>query len=203
MFQNRIVVFSFLLIVSLLSIVSCSPAKEKREVALYNNYCGSCHLAPAIQDLPRHIWETEVLPEMGARMGIRDTSYNPYKGISLTEQGFILKTNIYPYQPLLPEEDWNLLKAYILKLAPDSLPVAKTGQPVKEQQQFKSHPISLDTIPGTLITFLEFDKKHNSVLTGDLYGNLYSHKVTEKKSEFLKRYGSGLTAYSEQGGVGG
>jgi hypothetical protein len=138
---------------------------------------------------------------MGARMGIRDTNYNPYKGISLTEQGFILKTNIYPYQPLLPEEDWNLLKAYILKLAPDSLPVAKAGQPVKEQQQFKSHPISLDTIPGTLITFLEFDKKHNSLLTGDLYGNLYSHKVTEKKSEFLKRYGSGLTAYSEQGGV--
>jgi len=101
---------------------SCTPSKEKRAAKLYTTHCASCHELPNIQDLPKHIWDEGILPEMAARMGIIYDGNNPYIGLTFKEQGSRMKSGVYPSRPLISMTDWENLKNYILTLAPDSLP---------------------------------------------------------------------------------
>ncbi len=178
---------------------SCSLNREKKEVVLYQNHCGSCHLAPEINTLPKHIWESEILPDMGARMGIRDSVYDPYKDVSLAEQGAMMETGIYPFNPIIPLTDWDLLKRYILELAPDSLPAQESKVQPKELEQFATKPISLDNQEGTFITYPEFNRQNNEVLTGDMRGNLYSYNYKTDSSTFQKSFRNPITSYTQKG----
>ena len=76
---------NFIYIISVIALFSCE-SKEKKAIALYNSYCASCHVLPAIENLPKHIWEEGVLPDMGARMGIYDSTYDPYEKVSRMEE---------------------------------------------------------------------------------------------------------------------
>lgn len=177
---------------------ACSLKKEKKEVTLYNHYCGSCHMLPNINDLPKHIWESEILPDMGARMGIRDSLYDPYKDVSLAEQGAMIETGIYPYKPIIPITDWDLLKRYILELAPDKLPKQEAREQPKELEQFAAKPISLDNQEGTFITYLEFNKQTNEIRTGDMRGNLYSYNYKNDSTTFQKSFRNPITSYTQK-----
>ncbi|MEA1785333.1 VCBS repeat-containing protein [Arenibacter sp. GZD96] len=177
--------------------ISCSSPKEKRAVALYQNYCGSCHVLPAIDALPETIWESAILPEMGARLGVKDASYNKFKGVSFHEQGLILQAGVYPYAPLISESDWHLLKNYVLTLAPDTLEAVKAGVASKELVLFKPQPINLDSTKGSLLTFMEYNKPFKVLLTGDLRGNLRSYDFTTKQTNTLiSNMRSGITAHT-------
>ncbi|NNE77797.1 MAG: VCBS repeat-containing protein, partial [Pricia sp.] len=87
--------FILLLFLSLITI-SCKKNEEKRQVQLYTTYCASCHIAPKIDALPRHLWSEKVLPEMAARMGIQDSTNDPLKGLSMREQAAVLSSGVYP-----------------------------------------------------------------------------------------------------------
>ncbi|CAM4378426.1 FG-GAP-like repeat-containing protein [Zobellia nedashkovskayae] len=175
--------------------VSCSPSPEKKAAVLYNTQCAACHLLPAIEDLPKHIWQNGVLPDMAARMGIKDSTVNIFKNVSFREQHAILKSGIYPNRPSLTLEDWNLLKNYIISLAPDSLPSSINLNDYSELVQFTSKPIKLDSIPGTFITFLQFDNLNHSIITGDLNGNLVSYNFNKGEARTLINAGSAITGY--------
>ncbi len=88
-------IFSALSIFFLLLGVSCSNSGETKGKALYETQCANCHMLPDIQDLPKNLWKDRVLPEMGARMGIRDSAYDPYKGYSFEEQYAMIQSGIY------------------------------------------------------------------------------------------------------------
>ncbi|MGS0527531.1 hypothetical protein ACU8V7_22460 [Zobellia nedashkovskayae] len=155
-------------------------------------------MLPAIEDLPKQIWQNGVLPDMAARMGIKDSTVNIFKNVSFREQHAILKSGIYPNRPSLTLEDWNLLKNYIISLAPDSLPSSINLNDYRELVQFTSKPIKLDNIPGTFITFLQFDKLNHSILTGDLNGDLVNYNFNKSESHTLINAGSAITAYSKK-----
>ncbi|PCJ97125.1 MAG: hypothetical protein COA50_05660 [Flavobacteriaceae bacterium] len=182
-------------------IISCSSKKkEKKEVALYNTHCASCHIAPAIEDLPRNIWEDEILPEMGARLGIRENGYSPYAGLPFGEQSAIIESGIYPSKPLMPLEDWALLKKYILSLAPDTL--QNDGIKLSEElTQFTPNPISLDQTKGTLFTFMEYNEAKYKLVIGDLSGGIAAYDFSSKEIVPMGGFGNGITSIIEKEGT--
>jgi hypothetical protein len=184
-------------ILFLIAICSCG-SREKKAVALYESYCSSCHLLPAIENLPKHIWEQGVLPEMGARMGIRDSIYDPYEKVTRMEKFAIVESGIYPEKPIIDIKDWNLLKEYILKMSKDSLNNQNVIAPGKEVSQFKLAPIILDSTKGALITFLEYDSLQKKIITGNLNGKLIHYDPITKQVTKTERTENAVTSYSKK-----
>ena len=177
-------------------IISCGSPEVSREETLYNAYCAMCHVAPSIDDLPRHLWKDKILPEMGARMGIRENGYNPMAGLSFKEMEAVMQSRIYPQTPIIPQDDWQMLKTYILGLAPDSLrPHAPS--PSSALTQFNVTPVTLDDQPGTYITFLEYDKGRSLLSYGDIRGSLLSYDFAEEEASPIGRFPSAITAYTD------
>ena len=182
----------------LLSIASCSSPTTKKQVALYEQHCASCHLAPSIKHLPKNIWETKILPDMAARMGIKEAGYNPMDGLSFEEMEATIKTGIYPLRPTLSKEDWNLLKEYIVSMAPDSLEAINRTYQSQELNQFKTRSISLDSAQGSFITFLEYNQADQNVLVGDMNGNLLAYDYQKQISTNLGQFHSPIVAYTKK-----
>ncbi len=187
-------------IILLFSIVlfSCNSDKEKEAIVLYENYCASCHIAPSIQSLPKHLWQNGVLPEMGARMGVRDTSYSPYKGLSFNEQEAMLKTGIYTLAPIITKEEWGLLKEYIIREAPDSLIMPKKEITNKSLNGFVPTPISFDAISSALFTYLNIEKSTGMIKLGDMKGSLLTYDFIKDSLVINGNYSRPITAYNKK-----
>ena len=181
------------LAVCLSLIGSCAREKRPKEVVLYETYCASCHLAPAIESLPKNIWEENVLPAMGARMGVKTPGYHPYRKLPFPEQLAILKTGIFPDRPIIDSADWETLKHYILEMAPDSLLGTAPQITSTPLQQFEIKPIALDSVNGSLLTFLKIDEANGTVLTGSQNGELKAYDIQNQKSEVLGYFDWGIT----------
>ncbi|WP_300027968.1 FG-GAP-like repeat-containing protein [uncultured Maribacter sp.] len=183
----------FIYTVLLCSVLSCNTENRSKEVVLYKTYCASCHLAPNINDLPKHIWKDNVLPEMGARLGIITAEHHPYYQHSFDEQIAIIKTGIYPSRPIIKQEDWNLLVEYIVSMAPDSV----INNPVTIENatlsQFIAKPVALDSVKGNLYTFLKIDTLHHKILAGNRRGALSAYNLETGKNELLGNFNLAIT----------
>ncbi len=156
-----------------ISLQSCQTDEPSKGEVLFNQQCARCHIAPDIKDLPYDIWEKNILPDMGARMGLQTPDYDPYKGYSYEETLAMMATNTYPKKPVITNEDWNTLKEYILSRAPDSLrrtePLPKLSM---ELEKFDAVPVRLDNNPGSLITYLEYMNDGDKMAIGDIQNQL-------------------------------
>lgn len=185
----------------IVSFYSCLKTKEEKAITLYNSYCSSCHLLPEIHDLPKDIWETEVLPDMAARMGLKDSAYNPFEKVSRTEKMAIMKSGIYPENPIISLEDWSLLKDYIISIAPDSLNNDAVIAPQKELNSFIPVPVMLDSIKGALITYMEYDSVNGKIVTANLNGKLIEYDANNNNVTHVERTENALTSYSKKGTI--
>ena len=173
--------------------VSCTTKKKPKGEVLYETYCASCHKVPDIKDLPKDIWENNVLPAMAARMGIISAENHPYHKLPFPEQTAILKTGIYPYKPIIDLKDWELLKKYIIDLAPDRIPNNTNSINSSPLTQFISEPITLDSAKGSYYTFLKIDTTDNSILTGSRYGELTAYDLKSKKNNLVGYFDKAIT----------
>lgn len=143
-------------------ILSCGTNKEDRGKKLATTYCASCHLFPEPDILEKSIWENSVLPEMAARMGQVDI-FNKLASFSQEELNEKLNHGIYSDKPYLSEEDWELLKNYILSQAPvKSLPQEnKLPIDTSNNDLFKTiiRPSKLDLYGNTTSIWIENGKK--------------------------------------------
>ncbi|MFP2995136.1 VCBS repeat-containing protein [Spongiivirga sp. MCCC 1A20706] len=190
-----------LLFIAMLFLACQQSNQIKKQEALYKLHCASCHVAPSIQSLPKNIWAEAILPDMGARMGIKDSSYNPMKGLSFRDQEAVLKTGIYPLKPIIGAEDWALLKSYIIDNAPDSLVSTAPEVDTSTLTSFETIPISLDKNPGTFITYLEYDKEKNTLKNGTIMGGLFEYDFASKKNERLGNFETGVVDYDEKDSI--
>lgn len=200
MFQTTPKIF-LLGITMLLFLNSCTESEEQRQVRLYTNYCASCHLTPDLNALPKHLWKSKVLPEMGARLGIRDPENHPYRNLPFAEQAAVIKTGIYPERPMITPEDWELLQAYILTTAPETMPkdtVVKSSNPLT---QFAVTPMVLDSSKGSLITYLKLDTLKNSIITGTVRGRLTEFGLENQKSTPIARFNGPISDFTEVNGI--
>jgi len=203
MYKNQVIKsFKILWYILFLISLSCSTPKRQKGAKLFNTYCSMCHITPSIQDLPKNIWINKILPDMGARLGIRDSSYNPFKGLSFPQIDAINHTGVYPYKPIIQKKDWALLKEYVIKLAPDSIRKPKITTPSRELSLFSTNPISLDSAKGTAITFLHYDNNNKKLLYGDFLGRLAKYDFIKKKSYPIGQFGSAITDYTETNNIG-
>jgi len=178
--------------------ISCSSPIEKKQITLFKTHCASCHILPNIDDLPKEIWDSKILPDMAARMGIKDGNYSPLKGFSYKEMEAIMASNIYANRPYMNKEDWLLLKNYIIGLAPDSLTTSNYKNTSSELKQFKATPRSIDSTNGTLITYLHYDKKDKKLWLGDLQGNLLSYDFFKNRTKHLQKFESAIVDYTKK-----
>ena len=164
---------------------------------LYENRCAGCHLVPDIQDVPKRLWKNEVLPEMGRRMGVRDSTYNPYKGHSFDEQYAMIQSGVYNVAPSISAEDWKLMVNYIVSNAPDSLPQIDKVRRIKNITQFSPLRVNIDSAEGSLTTFIEFNPKKDKLVAADLQGRVFEYDAV--KNEVKQRFavGNAITALSE------
>ena len=142
----------------LLLFFSCAPEPERKEEVLYRQYCASCHMAPKIEELPKEIWKKSVLPDMISRMDIKEMYQNPQQA----------KTG---FRPTIALADWTALESYIVSLAPEQLPET----PLPEQElllDFEPRTLVLDDQNGAFYTFLEYDTIQNSLIAGDISGQV-------------------------------
>ncbi len=159
--MKKITALAFLIISFTLSL-SCGTNKEDRGKMLAETYCGSCHLYPDPNILDKATWENGVLPEMGIRMGQLD-NFNKLASFSQDELLEKINHHIYSDKPYMSQEDWELLKAYILSKAPEKPLAQKNKIPIdtNESNLFKTiiKPSKLDLYGNTIsITLKEGEK---------------------------------------------
>jgi len=195
-FMNSRILFYLLILFSVFGI-SCSNTDYKEGKALYEVQCASCHLAPDIQDLPKHLWREKVLPEMGARMGVRDSAYDPYKAYSFEEQYAMIQSGVYNVAPSISIQEWRMLVDYVVSNAPDSLGPNDRIRNTKSIDQFSTHPVNIDSAKGSFITFLDFDAKKAKTITADIRGRVFEYDAINKKKEQRFALGNAITAFSE------
>jgi hypothetical protein len=191
-------VYKITLPLLVLIFISCAPDTSKKGKVLYQAHCTRCHLLPSIDDLPKEIWETKILPEMGARMGIRDSTFNPFEGLAFNQKDAINQTGIYPIIPTISKKDWQLIKNYIVSQAPDFLPSIDNSQISNELSQFSPKPISLDNVEGSTYTFLQYNDIQEKLLTGDLSGNLFKYDFSDNKISSMGNFGSAVVDYTKK-----
>ncbi len=183
--------------ISALLLASCSRTKKASQEAQYQTYCGSCHLTPKIDELPKAIWQQNILPNMAARLGLKTNNYNPFQGLSYEEMEATIRSGIYPPKPLIDYENWAAVESYILELAPDSLP--KINYPeFGEITLFKPRAINLDDAPGALITYLGFDETSAQTLAGTLNGELLAYDFVNNQAQLLDTYDRPIVDYTSR-----
>ena len=190
----------FCLLLMCLIIQGCDRKSGSKQELLYTTHCGSCHLVPEINSLPRNIWEKNILPDMAARMGIAMEGYNPYRGLSFDEMEATMRTGIYNVKPVLKTEEWNALKEYILSKAPESLPpIPLTALGTLEG--FRLRSIALDSLPGSRnITYLKNNDEENYLLYGDLSGQVHKYYWDKGEDELQEAFRHPVVSYSEPAG---
>ena len=195
----RVRITSFLCIAVSLLLVSCGQRKASQENN-YQVYCGSCHIPPEIDELPKEIWKQNILPNMAARLGIKTNNYNPFAGMSYEEMAATIRTGIYPPNPIIPLEEWQDLEQYILRLAPDSLP--DISYPKFEQiTGFDFTTVNLDNAGGSFITYLGYDKKNNQTLAGTINGELLAYDFVSSQIRVLDTYERPIVDHTYREGI--
>ena len=97
---------------------------------LAERYCGSCHLLPSPELLDKPTWELEVLPKMGAYLGIGVSDHLKNRVESGIER-MLLDKNIFPKESMISKIQWDSLTAYYLAKAPSRMKVV-TSEKIEE-----------------------------------------------------------------------
>ncbi len=181
----------------LLLVASCSNSENKKGKLLYETRCAGCHLAPTIQDIPKRLWKNEVLPDMGARMGVRDSTYNPYRGFTFEEQYAMIKSGVYQVAPSISVEDWKLLVDYVVSNAPESLQQIEKVRSIKDITRFSPLRVDIDSAKGSLTTFIEFNPKKDKLIAADLRGRVFEYDAVKNEVKQKFTLGNAITALSE------
>ncbi|THH40075.1 FG-GAP repeat domain-containing protein [Neolewinella litorea] len=166
--MRKLPLYGFLLGLGVLALGRCTPEPNARE--LVARHCGSCHLAPTPESLPRAVWEKRVLPEMGARMGMRTLGYDPAGQLSPEEYDLAVAHGFYPDVPVVSYDDWTAIRNYILERAPDILPAPPLLR-LDSLPGFAPHPLDVDGKGGSLVSFLGYGP--GGLAIGDGYGRLH------------------------------
>jgi hypothetical protein len=117
----------------------------------------------------------------------------------MDEQYSILQSGAYPSTRLIDPVDWKLLRDYIITNAPDSLPGQKEERQTAALSQFLPRPMALDSLAGTLISFMDLRDNNSTLITGEVSGQLSSYDFTTGETTSLGRFGNGVTSVNGSG----
>ncbi|WP_194530216.1 FG-GAP repeat domain-containing protein [Zobellia roscoffensis] len=151
--------------------------------------------------MPKNLWRDQVLPEMGARMGISVSDYNLLGGFSFQEQHAILNSGIYSVKPQTSLEDWKLLNEYIISVAPDSLKNNQYQIQVAELSNFEFSPVDVDSSDGSSIMFAKFDTVKNKLNIADTRGRVFEYDKEDKSLKKLLNGSGPISSFIENDSI--
>ena len=136
-------------------------SEEPAGAALAAAWCGGCHIAPAPSALDRATWTRNVLPEMGARLGIfefRGRRWRPDP---------TLPADVYPAKPLLPLADWaKIFDHYRNGASAERRPPAPPPERTTTRFAIRLPPARTDGEPAAATAVL-VDEAGGRILVGD------------------------------------
>ena len=195
-------ILNFIIALFFLSLTSCDKleriSNEEKGAEIYTMHCGRCHIAPDVKDLTKEYWVKAILPEMAARMGIQDGNFKRYEGMQFEEMEIVHNSGVYPSMPILKQEDWNLLKEYILNIAPDSLRAIVYQDSLTPQTRFKPRTFAIDETPGSYFTMLKYQKDGNKFWTGDISGKILEYKFGSETASIIHTAQNAVVDYIEK-----
>lgn len=110
-----------LLLIGVILIGGCGLSGQRTGEQLAQTYCASCHQYVSPSLLPKAVWKNDVLPHMGARMGMSNDPDTLYKDYNMMEALQVKSASVFARQPYMSEEDWQKIQDYIISQAPDTL----------------------------------------------------------------------------------
>lgn len=156
-----------IIICSACSLLTWACGRVDKGEVLAKRHCSTCHAFTDPSLLNKKTWGSGVFPEMAYRMGL-DLSRLPIT--TKDELNEILKT--IPPAPGVTNEEWNLIREYFVKNAPDTL----TSPAVKEFLPLSQFTPSVARLPvdnGKMITMIRFDENQNNFFIGTRKGKVY------------------------------
>lgn len=195
--QYACILFS---LISIFLFFSCQGEQRNpsSKAVQYTNYCGSCHLTPDPKNIPKEIWQNNVLPEMAARMGYRYDDYDPYQYKSPDEKLHINLSNGYPEKPIIDSITWWEIHNYITSLAPNSIPVDLTRKTRnKYLTQFSTRIVDIPELIVPIITHIQFDTLKHQFTIGDATGSTYQW-TNSNATAVTEKFNSALTSYHQK-----
>lgn len=139
--------------------------------SLAHVYCSACHLFPEPALLPKAIWEKNVLPAMGQRLGLGN-DLGLYRNIPPQDIAALLRADIYPDKALITKKDWLKIRAYYQTQAPDSL-ARPPLIPVSKLTHFKIYPLPLNQGRYALTTLVKYEPATHELFIGDQRNKLF------------------------------
>jgi hypothetical protein len=128
---------------------------------------------------------------MGARLGIRDSAYNPYGRLGYDEQMAWMQLGVYPNQPQIESEAWEALKHYVLAKAPQKWETIET-ETWPETSQFTARPIrTKQYLPN--ITFLDVQPQAEQLIAGSMDGQLIAYDLKTQTDRVMAKLPSATT----------
>jgi len=157
---------------------ACETTEQKEE-RLAKNQCGSCHAFPEPSLLRKGTWEQGVLSQMRFRMGFEDLTVLA----DLSEGDMPIVLHSRPATPMISEADFEAIKNYYLRNAPDSLTIPAPDR-VDTLRQFEAHAVRLPIANRGMVTMIRMDSSRNELFVGDRFSNLYQldHNFTVQDS---------------------
>ncbi len=164
-FKSFLVYIFFLLKSGIFLLSGCGQTEE----ATYNHYCGSCHLIPAVNSLPRDVWMNSVLPNMGTRMGVKIEGDDRISN-RRSDLQYAVESRFYPEEQLIPMGHWEKILAYVSENAPKELLYPVYGD-LETIEFFNPIPIILDTTNAAFTTsvFIKDDQLNIGTINGAYY----------------------------------
>lgn len=150
---------------SLFTFTACKTRSQEERVAQL--YCSSCHAFPDPTLLDKKTWENDVLPQMAFKMGF--TNSELLSKIPANDLPAVLRT--MPAAPMLTEQEFQLIKNYFIKHAPDSI-VLPERMVKKTLNQFSV--FSPSSFQKPFITLLKYDSARNKIFIGTRTSDLFA-----------------------------
>ncbi|MEP7230210.1 MAG: VCBS repeat-containing protein [Ginsengibacter sp.] len=185
MIKKRYIVLLFLA-ASLAGYFSCTSSADKNKgnhiddmasvkkgETLFTNYCQSCHLLPDPKRLPKEVWETNILPLMAIRMGLKNQTYE--RQITQEEKAIEDANHLIPEKPIIADADYELIKQYVLYAAPDTLPyAAERINRNKSITQFIRRNLPLDPSAPSMITGIKYNPANKLLWISNMYNQVFT-----------------------------
>jgi hypothetical protein len=171
---------SFFTILYFLFFTSCESEQGKEERLAKKN-CSSCHLFPKPELLTKDVWKNGVFPEMAFRIGMID----PFEASQrLPPDDIITVLNSIPAKPMVSPEEWESIKRYFDRNAPDSL----KANPKTEKSALSLFEVTkISPFGGAvpMVTLLKFDSLKRKIFVGTRQSKLFQLNQLMKLEDSL------------------
>ena len=168
--KEKFIVPGLYILIFPLIMSACHTNNELSGEEAYLTYCGGCHLAPNPANIPKKVWQDDVLPNMAERLGYEFESPNQKFDFHVTEDIFSDDLK-HKAAPQLDSVTWNKLYQYILSCSPDSILVdISRSDRLSQLKQFTPESITLKGNDGfSFVSMVKFDTRKQQFILGDAF----------------------------------